>query len=322
MCAFCNQRTITGTEKIPHGEDVKRICTQAMNEVSDPQDTEIAFFGGSFTAVPRDYMTELLEAAKPFVGCGKFKGIRLSTRPDYIDEQVLQILKSCGVTSIELGAQSMCDKVLKANERGHTSADVKKASRLIKSFGFELGLQMMVGLYQSSWDDEISTMEQIIELAPKTVRIYPVAVLSGTRLADLYNSGDYKLLSMDNVIDLCGIMMKRFNNAGIKIIRMGLHSSETVEKNIVAGFYHPAFSELVSSRIFLNAMLCYCEKNSVSEIRVCANPSSASFVSGHKKCNKILLQEKGIALKVIPDPTLTKNQIRINEDVINVFEIA
>lgn len=322
MCAFCNQRTITGTERIPHGEDVVRICTQAMNEVSNPNDTEIAFFGGSFTAVPRDYMIELLDAAKPFVGEGKFKGIRLSTRPDYIDVEVLQILKSYGVTSIELGAQSMCDKVLNANERGHTSADVENASRLIKSYGFELGLQMMVGLYQSSWDDEISTMEQIIKLAPETVRIYPVAVLNGTRLAELYKSGDYKLLSMDSVIDLCTIMTKCFYNAGIKIIRMGLHSSETVEENIVAGFYHPAFSELVSGRIFLNAMLLYAKKNNVSEMRVCVNPSCASFVSGHKKCNKILLQEKGIALKIISDSTLAKNQIRINEDVINVFEIA
>lgn len=133
MCAFCNQRTITGTEKIPHADDVRRICSQAMGEVKDPSQTEIAFFGGSFTAVPRDYMLELLEAADEFVGEGKFSGIRISTRPDYIDSEILDILKTHGVTAIELGAQSMVDRVLEANERGHSAADIENASKLIKA---------------------------------------------------------------------------------------------------------------------------------------------------------------------------------------------
>ena len=144
-CAFCDQRTITGKQDIPRASDVQRICRQAIEQIRDPQNTEIAFFGGSFTAVPRDYMLELLEAAKPFVGDKKFRGIRCSTRPDCIDEEILSLLKDYGVTAIELGAQSMSDKVLEANERGHTAADVKNAAELIKSFGIELGLQMMIG---------------------------------------------------------------------------------------------------------------------------------------------------------------------------------
>ena len=150
LCSFCNQRNISGENSIPTGEDVKNICFSAINEITDKSNAEIAFFGGSFTAIDRTYMIELLSAASEFVGKGKFKGIRISTRPDYIDDEVLYILKKYGVTSIELGAQSMSDRVLEANERGHSAEDVRKASLLIKEHGFELGLQMMVGLYQST----------------------------------------------------------------------------------------------------------------------------------------------------------------------------
>ena len=186
MCAFCNQRTITGTEKIPHADDVKRICTQAMNEVKDVSQTEIAFFGGSFTAVPREYMLELLGAAQEFIGNDKFKGIRISTRPDYISTEILDILRDNHVTAIELGAQSMSDVVLEANERGHTVQDVENAAKLIKSYGcFDLGLQMMIGLYKSNRETELETWSKIAALSPKTVRIYPVVILNGTRLGEL-----------------------------------------------------------------------------------------------------------------------------------------
>ena len=154
-CAFCDQRTITSTEKPPRAADVERICTAALSEVRDPADTEIAFFGGSFTAVPRRYMLELLEAAQPFIGEGRFSGIRISTRPDYIDEEILDILKAHHVTAIELGAQSMSDEVLEANERGHSAKDAAYAAMLIKSRRcFQLGLQMMVGLYKSTPQEE------------------------------------------------------------------------------------------------------------------------------------------------------------------------
>ena len=218
MCAFCNQRTITGVQKIPHAEDVRRVCTQALAEISDYENTEIAFFGGSFTAIPRDYMLELLQSASEFVGKGKFRGIRISTRPDCIDNEVLELLKSYGVTAVELGAQSMCNKVLEANDRGHTAEDVCKASELIKEYGFELGLQMMVGLYKSTLQDELETMESIIDIAPKTVRIYPVAVLKNTQLAELYEAGEYELMPFDEVVSLCAEMLSRLYQAEIEVI--------------------------------------------------------------------------------------------------------
>ncbi len=176
LCSFCNQRNISGEKSIPSGEDVRRICSSAMNEITDKSNTEIAFFGGSFTAIDREYMMELLSAANEFVGKGKFKGIRISTRPDYIDDEILSVLKKYGVTSIELGAQSMSDRVLEANERGHSAEDVRKASSLIKKYEFELGLQMMVGLYQSTESDDYFTMCEIIALKPDGILYFVIKI--------------------------------------------------------------------------------------------------------------------------------------------------
>lgn len=322
MCAFCNQHTITGNSEIPHAEDVKRICSKALEQITDPQETEIAFFGGSFTAVPREYMLELLQAASEFVGEGKFKGIRISTRPDYIDKSVLDILKEYGVTSIELGAQSLCDEVLDANERGHSEKDVIDASTLIKSYGFELGLQMMVGLYKSSEDRELYTVKRIIDIEPKTVRIYPVVVLEGTKLAELFKKGDYKLMPFETVSALCAKMLKMFYGAGIDVIKLGLHSSELVEKSIVAGYYHPAFSEIVQSRLFLEAIKSEITDNKENIIEIAVNRRSYSVAAGHKKSNINALKELGIDCRMITDDSLSRQEIKINGEIINVFKIT
>ena len=320
MCAFCNQRTITGVQEIPHAENVKRVCTQAMAEISDYENTEIAFFGGSFTAIPRDYMLELLQSASEFVGQGKFKGIRISTRPDCIDDEVLELLKIHGVTAIELGAQSMQNKVLEANKRGHTTEDVYNASELIKGHGFELGLQMMVGLYQSDLQDELKTMESIIEIAPKTVRIYPVAVLKNTQLAKLYEAGEYKLMPFDKVVELCAEMLLKFYQAGIEVIRCGLHSSETVESDVVAGYYHPAFREICLSRIYRNAILKLTEQGE-NEI-VYVSKSGVSPAIGHKKSNKIYFENNNYNIEIKQDESLLKDEIRTKRGVQNVFKIT
>ena len=320
MCAFCDQHKITGSSDIPHAEDVKRICDEAFSRINDPGETEIAFFGGSFTAVPRDYMIELLEAASDFVGEGKFKGIRISTRPDNIDEQILDILKKYGVTSIELGAQSLSDEVLSANERGHSEQDVIDACSLIKKYGFELGLQMMVGLYRSSAEREIYTVKRIIELAPKTVRIYPVVVLEGTKLAELYRSGEYELMPFDAVVGLCAQMLEMFCCAGIDVIKLGLHASELVEKYIVAGYYHPAFRELVQSRIFLEGIMrC---ANGQKELEIAVNSRSLSVAAGHKKSNIKALEEYGVTFRISTDDSLSRQEIKINGEIINVFKIT
>lgn len=312
-CSFCDQRTISGAEKIPHGDDVREICEKALADVKSPENTEIAFFGGSFTAIPRAYMTELLEAAYSFVGEGKFKGIRLSTRPDCIDREVLIILKKYSVTSIELGAQSMSNKVLKANQRGHSADDVEKAAKLIREFGFELGLQMMVGLYKSDMADEFETLDKIAALRPDTVRIYPVVILDGTKLGELYKSGEYSTFSFDEVTEFAAIAMMKFEYEGIKVIKCGLHASEFVERDMLGGFYHPAFRELCESNIYRRKMeeLIAYETKSGLDFVFAVNSTCISKAMGHKKFNVEYFKNQGINIIIIGDENIPKYQVEL-----------
>lgn len=304
-CSFCNQNVITGNEKQPTPQDVKNAVDTALKRKG--YEYEIAFFGGSFTAIDRQYMISLLEAAGEYVKNGSVCGIRISTRPDAIDEEVLEILKSYGVTSIELGAQSMDDEVLKANLRGHTSADVENASRLIKEYGFELGLQMMTGLYLDTDEKAIQTAQRIIDLAPATVRIYPTAVLKGTYLARLLEDKVYKAQTVDDAANLCTKLVPMFENAGIKIIRLGLHSSEELKKNIVAGAFHDSFGEIVKSRFMLNRILKY----PPDDYEIFVNSKSVSQLKGQQKRNIYFLMEAGYNIKVTVNDKVAVDDIKI-----------
>lgn len=313
-CSFCNQRTITGMRDIPHGEDAAAVCKQALREVKDTKNAEVAFFGGSFTAVPRDYMLELLSAVQPFIGDGKFKGIRISTRPDYISEEILRILEEYHVTSIELGAQSMCDRVLEMNERGHTCAQAEEAVRLIKNHGgFELGLQMMVGLYGSSPDDEKFTWEKICTLKPDTVRIYPTVILEDTKLGRLYKEGIYKPFDFDTAVDLCADFLLSAEKAGIRVIKLGLHSSTDVEEKMLGGFYHPAFRELCEGRIYRNLFEEHISRVTGAEYaEFIVPPKNLSKALGQKKCNVRYFKSKGVALKIYTDDKIKKRAEVVN----------
>ncbi|MDE5946655.1 MAG: radical SAM protein, partial [Oscillospiraceae bacterium] len=310
-CSFCNQHTISGTQKAPTADEVKETCKKAYEEIKDKSNTEIAFFGGSFTAIPHRYMIELLESVQKFIDTGDgrgFRGIRISTRPDCINREILDILKKYNVTAIELGAQSMCDTVLEANDRGHTSEDVVKASTLIKEYGFELGLQMMVGLYKSDFSDECHTMDKFIEIHPDTVRIYPIVILKGTKLAELYESGEYvPVKAMEkkiSVVSIVAMMLRCFDREGIEVIKCGLHASEFVEKDMIGGFYHPAFKEICESYIYkleienvVNRLKYNGEKRDLYIIAV--NPSCISKAMGHKKLNYEFFKKCGINIKIV-----------------------
>ena len=335
-CSFCNQNTISGAQHAPTADEVREICAKALTEVKTPSETEIAFFGGSFTAIPRKYMTELLEAASEFVGDGKFRGIRCSTRPDCIDSEILELLKKYGVTSIELGAQSMSDKVLAANDRGHTAQDVTDSSRLIREYGFELGLQMMIGLYQSTGDDEWMTFEEIMRIHPDTVRIYPVVILKGTKLAQLYESGQYQLFGgaagmrscfdFDDVVETAAHFMREFEENGIRVIKCGLHASEFVEQDMVGGFYHPAFRELCESSIYrtlieeelrpdsshVDIAETLAEMESAKgSVTIAVAPNCISKAVGHKKSNVAYFKEMGIELNIVGDASLPKYKVKL-----------
>ena len=313
-CSFCDQHTITGCINSTTPEQVRESIEIALSSGGIlPSESEIAFFGGSFTAIDRDYMISLLSVALEYTD--RFKGIRISTRPDCIDEEVLGIIADYRVTAIELGAQSMNDEVLRLNHRGHDSDVVRRASQLIKAHGFSLGLQMMTGLYGSTDSIDIATAEEFIDINPDTVRIYPTVVLEGTELARLWSEGTYIPPDADSAADLCASLIPMFEDAGINIIRVGLHSSETMEQKIVAGAYHPAFRELCENRIFLNKTIDTLKQNYIreGEINVFVSPSQVSKLIGQKKSNLTVLHNMGYRVRVIPDTTLVHRQIRIEE---------
>lgn len=244
-----------------------------------------------------------------------FKGIRISTRPDCIDEGVLTLLKNHCVTSIELGAQSMCDDVLSLNTRGHSSDCVRAASQLIKSFGFSLGLQMMTGLYGSTDEKDEYTAKEFIKLAPDTVRIYPTVVLEGTKLAELFLTGEYTPQTVDDAAALCARLIPMFEDAGVNVIRAGLHSSDTMESSIIAGAYHPAFRELCESRIFLSDIITKLNENETPKgnILIKVSPKAVSKVTGQKKSNLTALVNMGYIPQVMEDTSLSGRQIIIEE---------
>lgn len=305
QCSFCNQKTITGKSQQPTADDVRSAVEKALKHKNF--EYEIAFFGGSFTAIDKAYMTELLEAAHQYADCQQIKGIRISTRPDCISAEILELLKSYGVTSIELGAQSMDDGVLEANRRGHTAQAVARASRLIKDYGFELGLQMMTGLYTDTLEKDIKTAKKIIELQPKTVRIYPTVVLKNTYLAELYTEEKYNPPGVDDSAYICSILVPMFEKAGIKIIRIGLHSSEDIKNNMLAGGFHDSFGEIVKSRIMVNKIL----ELPPGDYQVFVNEKSLSKLKGNKKSNIYLLMERGYNIKIITDNGLAVDELRI-----------
>ncbi|MBE6837476.1 MAG: radical SAM protein [Ruminococcus sp.] len=314
-CAFCNQHTISGHKSLPDADDVKEICNNALRQVSDKKNCEIAFFGGSFTAINREYMISLLETASQFVGEEKFKGIRISTRPDCIDEEVLEVLKKYKVSAIELGAQSMSDEVLFLNDRGHTADDVKNASQLIKSYGFELGLQMMTGLYGSDTETDSKTADEIIKLKPDTVRIYPTVILENTRLAELYRSGIYKPYEFDKAVVLCAELLMRFEKENIRVIKLGLHASELVEGEMIGGFYHPAFRELCEGEIFKKKIseLLFDGNFPCKSATVAINPKNISKAVGQNRKNLNYFMNKGVELKIQPDDKLLDRDVILIE---------
>ncbi|MBR5473099.1 MAG: radical SAM protein [Clostridia bacterium] len=308
MCSFCNQRYITGKNTAPRTQDVIDAVNIAINSSRyDPSNTEIAFFGGSFTAINRNYMIDLLKTAHSFVEKNLVSGIRISTRPDAVDDEILTLLKKYGVTSIELGAQSLNDTVLKSNNRGHTASDVINASNLIKQYGFNLGLQMMTGLYNDCDEYAVATAHEIIKLKPQTVRIYPTIVLKNTDLAALYIDNIYKPQTLETATELCSKLLLMFEKENIKVIRLGLHSIE--KDSYIAGPWHPAFSELCYSKILLNnAKQLLTEKGSYI---LYVNPSSISKMIGQHKENINALKILGFDCVVKSDALLSDYEIKV-----------
>lgn len=245
-CVFCNQRSIA-SQTVPSSSDVSNIIDTGLSRGA--LYPEVAFYGGSFTAISEDLQLRYLEAAYSYVERGLVSGIRISTRPDYIDVHILETLRARGVKTIELGAQSMDNKVLKMSARGHSMEDTTAASNLIRQFDFELILQMMVGLPGETSKTPMMNAHEIARLRPDGVRIYPVVVVEGTALADMWRAGSYVPLTVYEAVPICADIMGYFESENIPVIRVGLNPTEELKAEVLAGVYHPAFGELCMTEL-------------------------------------------------------------------------
>ena len=326
-CIFCNQKSISGQTKQITKEDVRKIVEEHLKYIKENSIVEIAFFGGSFTAIEEKKQIELLDIAHEFVKQKKVDGIRISTRPDCIDTKVLKRLKKYKVKTIELGVQSASDYILKKAGRGHTFKDVKKASKLIKLYGFNLGHQMMVGLPESTHFDEINTAKQLIKLKPKIVRIYPVLVLKNTKLEKEYNEGKYKALTLVQAVETCKELVKLFAKKNIEIIRIGLQPTDTISSpsnensEVIAGPFHPAFRQLVEAGIWNDVIVEKIKKlnTKVKEVEVTINPIDVNNVIGQNRENITNLKELyDVDLIVKSDKNIKQGKSKI--EITKIYE--
>ena len=299
-CTFCNQKKISGQTKMVTANDVKDTIEYYLSHFKDNNKyVEVAFFGGSFTAIDTNKQIELLEAVQEYIQNKKVNSIRISTRPDAIDKEILKRMRKYHVKTIELGVQSTNNYILNKCKRGHTGEDVKKASKLIRRYGFILGHQMMVGLPESTKQDEINTAKELIKLKPKIARIYPVLVIKDTELANEYERGEYTPLTVGQAVERCKEIVDLFNRKKINVIRIGLQNTEeisdpsTEKSSVVAGPYHPAFRQLVESGMWYEAILNKIKQinSKVKKVKIIANDININNIIGHKKENILKLKE-------------------------------
>lgn len=296
QCVFCNQRTISGTCFFDES-GVRKTIDEVLSTAGDSE-AEIAFFGGSFTGIDRGLMVRLLDTAEEYVKAGRVCGIRMSTRPDYIDREITKILKRYTVTQVELGLQSMSDKVLSASRRGHTAEASRRAVALLKDEGFEVVGQMMTGLPSSTLEDEIMTAEEICRIGCAASRIYPTVVFKDTELCEMYLSGKYAPLGLDEAVERSAACLDVFERRGVKCLRVGLCESENLhsEDSYVAGPNHGAIGEMVMAKLFYGRITeeldrIFASDKLISErkdltLEIQCSPGSVSKVSGNKKQNK------------------------------------
>jgi histone acetyltransferase (RNA polymerase elongator complex component) len=288
-CVYCDQPTISGATQAPWNRNSIREYVRKYLAHHHRYPVQVAFYGGSFTLLPESRQRLLLESVQEFLQQGKVHSLRLSTRPDGIEDNNLSFLQTMGVGTIELGAQSLDDRVLGASARGHSSKDTHEATQRLKKKGFEVGLQLMPGLPGDSRETYLKTVEKSIALAPNFVRIYPTVVLSSTPLERLFLRGRYKPLSLEQAVDWCKASKKRFERASIPVIRMGLQPTTTLEEpgRIVAGPYHPALGQLVNSSIWDEKISPALKKASLKSHRLEIHGPSHQLaeIRGHRNSN-------------------------------------
>ncbi len=316
-CVFCNQRRISGfveKQQVSGGDVQETVQIWLARKGGVQRRVQVAFYGGSFTGLPQVRQEELLGAVMSFVEQGRVQSLRLSTRPDYIDWQGVALLQRYQVSTVELGVQSMNDKVLSLAKRGHSSLDVEQAVFLLREAGMEIGIQLLLGLPGDSQTTLRQTVEQVIALQPDFIRIYPLLVVENSELADQYKQGKYTPLSLDKAVVLAAWMKARFNRAGIRVVRMGLQAGPELEDSLLAGPWHPAFGELVASRLMLRqTRKLLSQASSEGVLQVCINQRDQSVFRGMKSANVKRLQELGLwqRIQLTTDSSLERGTVKV-----------
>ncbi|SMD04649.1 Radical_SAM C-terminal domain-containing protein [Desulfocicer vacuolatum DSM 3385] len=299
QCAFCNQSIITSqSHPLPDADFIEKEVNRFLEFKGKRRQVQLAFFGGNFLGLPQEKIVDLLECAKQLVNEGKIDDVRCSTRPDTISESILGAIKNYDLTTVELGVQSMDNRVLAQARRGHTREDTKNAAGILKAYGIHTGMQMMVGLPGDTFRTALETAEAICRLKPDFMRIYPLIVLEGSVMTRWYRQGRYIPMELSESVTLVKELYKIFNQHKIPVIRMGLQASDLLQdpQSMVAGPWHPAFGHLVFSELFLDRTLDEIEKKypmTVPEqLILTVHPASHSRLRGDKNHNMKILQSK------------------------------
>lgn len=315
-CIFCNQKKITGQISEVGAADVRTKIKEYLETIPKSNSCiEVAFYGGSFTAIPLDYQRELLEAAYGFVEEGSIESIRVSTRPDCIDGRIAENLKKHKVEIVELGVQSMDEEVLKISNRGHTSMDVIKAVKLLKEYGFTVGVQMMTGLPGDNEEKALETARQLIRLKPDIARIYPALVIKNTYMEDMYLRGEYQPLTVEAAVETSKKLLILFEGNGVNVIRIGLQPTENIllGKDVVAGPFHPSMRHMVESLVYRDMIVYLLQqlKEQQDKFLLKVNPGNVSEILGLKKSNIAFLKSKYFIdkLEILQDNTVEAGTI-------------
>lgn len=315
-CIFCDQRIISGSSGSLPGtsEILDKITTWSHSSGGRP--VEVAFFGGTFTLLPHHEQQRLLNPLQPLLKSGAVASVRVSTRPDGIDSGKVGWLAEQGITTIELGVQSMDDIVLAEAGRGHDAATSVAALKCIRTAGLTAGAQLMPGLPGDSLSVSLSSLEQVINAGASFVRLYPVVVLRGTELAQRYETGKYTPLSVEKGVSICKIMLQTAMKAPVEVIRIGLQADEGLSwDNVLAGCWHPAFGQLVYSELYFDLLVqLLAGLDSSVPLKIRCHPSRVSDVIGHKRNNLLrLLQQQKIIQSVLPDKNIMPSEIIVSD---------
>lgn len=315
QCVFCNQNQIASVDAPPEPTEVTRVINEYLDTISkNPGQTQVAFFGGSFTGLPINKQEEYLKTVQPYIQSGKVQSIRISTRPDFITAEILEMLKFYHVSDIELGAQSLDDEVLKISGRGHNVQDVLYASTMIRAAGFALGLQMMIGLPGDTFEKAITTAKKIIAAGAVHTRIYPALVIKDTRMERWFHQKKYIPLHMDDAVEWAASLLPIFEEANVKLLRVGLHPSEGLltGTSLVAGPFHVSFREMVYSRIWKKNIAAALNFDTTA-INITVGRNQLNYAIGYQSENKNWLKKQFDKVSYAIDPMLEARDFYINE---------